>query len=169
MRHTMSAAVLLATAGLALTACSGSSHTDKPAATTTPATVTATTASGTVKLSTRWVPKLNALSGGSGISACSTDSGSDGCVTAIGDAVSLYGSITNAITAANAQAEYPKTIAELTKLIGAADTYDKDECPGDSNADVDGSPCPKNAIDAVNGLNTLEFIMQTDELNAGVK
>ena len=41
MRHHTTTVAVLLTAGLALTACSGSSHNDKPAPTTTPATATA--------------------------------------------------------------------------------------------------------------------------------
>jgi len=166
MRHHTAAAVLVA-AGLALASCSSSSHSD-PKPTATPTTTTATTAAAKTKLSTAWVPKLQALADGSGISACSSDSGSDDCVSAIGDAVSVYGNIASAITAAGAQAEYPKTVAEVTKLVDAADTYDKDQCAGDPHADVDGSPCPKNADTVTVGATTLQFVMQTDEANAGL-
>ena len=137
---------------------------------TTAATAAATSpaASLKVKLSTDWVPKIDALTSGKGTSACSSDSGSDDCLNGMTDSVTLLGQIVHAIGAANAQDEYPKTIAEITKLMNAADTYNKDECPGDPNADVDGSPCPKNALAVTVGMSALVFVMQTDELTAGV-
>ena len=179
MHPRTTAAVLLATAGLALTACGGHSSHDKTAATSTttasstnsstPSATVTSHAGTTAKLSTQWVPKLQTLANSTGVTNCTTDSGSDGCVQSLTNAVTLFGQITSAITAANAATEYPKTIAEITKLVGDADTYNKDECPGDANADVDGSPCPKNAMAVVVGVTTLQFIMQTDEVNAGVK
>lgn len=156
---------------LLLAGCSsGSGHdsTAKPSTPTATATVPkAATAADAVKLSTTWVPKLQALADGDGVSGCSTDSGSGGCVQAISDSVDLFTQITDAISTAGAVDQYPKTIAEIAKLVGNADTYNKDECPGDDNADVDGSPCPKNALAVVVGVTGLEFVMQTDEANAG--
>lgn len=173
MRNHHAAGLLLA-AGLVLAGCSGGSGGDaKPAAatsapSTTPAATTSAPAGPTVKLSAAWVPKLKTLSDGPGLSDCAADSGSTGCSDGIGGSVVVFGQIAHAIDAANAKDEYPKTIAELGKLLDAASAYTDDECPGDENADIDGSPCPKNAIAVSVGVTTLEFIMQTDEANAGV-
>lgn len=176
MRNHHAAGLLLA-AGLVLAGCSGGSGGDaKPTAATSaqsaaPSAAAATTsapAGPAVKLSATWVPKLNALSDGPGLSDCAADSGSSGCSDGIGSSVVVFGQIAHAIDAANAKDEYPKTIVELGKLLDAASAYTDDECPGDENADIDGSPCPKNAIAVSIGVTTLEFIMQTDEANAGV-
>lgn len=165
----VTAAVLLAAA---LTACSSGSDKDAPAkpgaqgaAAGTPQT-TATAAA--VKLSTTWVPKLEALADGSGVTDCSTDSGSADCVQAISDSVGLFTQIIDAISTSTAADQYPKTVAEVDKLVGGADTYNTDGCPGDENADVDGSPCPKTALAVVVGVSTLQMVMQTDEVNAGL-
>lgn len=157
-------------AALVLAGCSSSSDDSaKPAATKGAASTTAspTATAAAVKLSATWVPKLQTLADGDGVSACSSDSGSDGCVQAISDSVDLFSQITEAINTTGAADRYPKTIAEITKLVGDADTYSKDECPGDPNADVDGSPCAKNALAVVVGVSELQMVMPTDEANAG--
>lgn len=170
MRTRTITATTAVAAVLLLAGCSSSSghdNTAKPSAPTATASTPKATAADAVKLSTVWVPKLQAIADGDGVSDCSTDSGSGGCVQAISDSVDLFTQLTDAISAAGAVGQYPKTIAEITKLVGNADTYTKDECPGDDNADIDGSPCPKNALAVVVGVTGLEFVMQTDEANAG--
>lgn len=59
---------------------------------------------------------------------CSNDSGSDGCVQALTDSIGGVDQIISAINASNVAGEYPRTIAEITKLVNAADAYTKDEC-----------------------------------------
>lgn len=155
---------------LVLAGCSSNGGDEgKSSATTTTASAVSAPAATTAaaKLSKTWVPKLEALSNGTGVSACSSDSGGADCVQAISDSVDLFSQITEAINTAGVADRYPKTIAEITKLVGDADTYSKDECPGDPNADVDGSPCAKNALAVVVGVSELQMVMPTDEANAG--
>jgi hypothetical protein len=156
--RTTTAAVAVAAAFLLAACSSGSSHdaSAKPA-----------TAAAAAKLSTTWVPKLKALAGGDGMKDCSTDSGSSGCAKAIADSVGLFTQITDAIGVAGGADQYSPTITKITELVGDADTYTKDSCPGDPNADIDGSPCPKDALAVVVGVSALQMVMQTDEANAG--
>lgn len=169
MRRRITTGATLAAALLLAGCSSGSDDSAKPKTTTSPAGTTAasTATAAAMKLSTTWVPKLQTLADGDGVSACSIDSGSDGCVQAISDSVDLFSQITEAINTAGAAEQYPKTIAEITKLVGDADTYSKDECPGDPNADVDGSPCAKNALAVVVGVSVLQMVMPTDEVTGG--
>lgn len=162
-------ALAVLVAGSAVAGCGSSTpqptrDTTKPPTSAAPA---ATTSSHGVKLSTKWVPKLNALSNGDGVAACQ-DSGSTDCLTAMTADLKAFTSILKDIDAQGAQAEYTKTVAEINKMTRAADAYDKDGCGGDPNADVDGSPCPGNALAVTVGVATLSFILPTDELNAGV-
>lgn len=169
MRRRITTGAVLA-AAIVLAGCSSSSDDSAKATVTTSAASTTASPAATpsaVKLSTTWVPKLQTLADGDGVSACSSDSGSDGCVQAISDSVDLFSQITEAINTAGVADQYPKTIAEITKLVGDADTYSKDECPGDPNADVDGSPCPKAALAVVVGASVLQMVMPTDEVTAG--
>lgn len=163
-------AALLLAAGLLTAGCGGSSHGagDSPTATTGAAATTTTTsarASTQVKLSTKWDRKLETVSL-SATKACQT-SGSEECLTALDGSVTTLTAIIDAIGAADADVEYTKTVAEITRLVNAADAFTKDECPGDPNADVDGSPCYGHAMDLTVGLTGLSFVMQTDEANAG--
>lgn len=168
MRRTTAACLLAA--GLALTGCTvGTQPTPDRTAATTP-TVKATTAAATtvapVNLSATWNPKLDAASL-SATKACQI-TGSTQCLTAMTGSVTTLSSLIDAIDAASARAEYPKTVAEISKLIAAAQAFADDQCPNDPNADVEGSPCYGHAMELSVGLSSLSFVMQTDEANAGV-
>lgn len=120
-----------------------------------------------MKLSTKWAPKLAALADSGGVAACQT-SGSTDCVDAITNDLNTMTGLLKDINAADARAEYAKTVAEINKLVRAADAYGADGCPGDPNADISGSPCYGNAIAVTIGVTGFQFLMPTDEINAGV-
>ncbi|MFJ2630881.1 hypothetical protein ACIO6U_02805 [Streptomyces sp. NPDC087422] len=175
-RQNVALVAALATAALTLAGCGGRASDDAkadPSGTATAATVTPTTESATtapavtVKLSTKWAPKLKTLSDGPGVIACQ-DSGSTGCVNAMTDAINAYGGIVKDINNAGASDEYAKTLANINQYVRAADAFDKAGCAGDPNADVGDSPCSGDAMKVVMGSTLLGFVMPTDEMNAGV-
>jgi len=170
--RTTTAVVGLLTTGLLLTGCSGGGSDEAgngsaiakaaPAATTT---APPTTTSAPVKLSTEWNPKLKTASLDA-TKACQT-SGSAECLDAMDNSVVTLSAVVDAIAAADAVAEYAKTIGEMDKLMSAARAFVEDECPGDPSADVEGSPCYGHAVTLTVGLTGLSSVMQTDEANAG--
>jgi hypothetical protein len=164
----------LLTATLLLTGCGGG-HAKSSGRPTTSAAITATPAAKAtstylgpkVKPSTKWVPKLRALSDGNGVSDCQT-SGSPACLRAMTAAITTYTGILKDITAAGAGTEYKKTVADINQYVRAADAYQAAGCANDPNADIEGSPCYGDALKVATGPSILQFVLPTDELGVGV-
>jgi hypothetical protein len=156
---TVISVALLATAG-----CSGGGSEAKATASAT-ATKAVAAPSATVSsagLNAKWTPKLDKLSASKSTEACQV-SGSAECLAAINRILGALPALIEDITAAGGRDVYPQSSAQAEKMVNSADTYVKDECPGDENADVQGSPCFKDASGVTVGLATLATALAADE------
>lgn len=130
-----------------------------------PTTTAATPPTSSVKLSEKWGPKLDALANG-GITACKGDVGRPACETALTNDLDAYSGILNDIQVGD-PGQYPKTLAELEKIIPSASAYSAANCPGSPSSRSTTSKCYKDAVTVAVGLIGVKTFLQVDETEAG--
>lgn len=166
MRSGWIAAAGLVVAVALVSGCSGGgSSRPKAAVVTTASASSASSPTPTeVALSAEWVPKLQALSK---VKDCQSPSSTE-CGTAVSNIVAALNELMDDMAAADAEERYPKTIDEISSLVGKASGYADEGCEGDPSADSDSSPCYGYAVGLTVGVSGLTFVLQTDEVKAGV-
>lgn len=136
--------------------------TDRPTASSTP-TTTDTDAGGKVRgFAKTWRPRLQNLAEQADISPCQRPS-TTACAQAIEDIMAVSDDLSNALEDAGAFGDYPKTVAQITKLDLAQVEYNTAGCEGDPGADADGSPCFRHALAVTMGPTMLDLALATDE------
>ena len=113
-----------------------------------------------VKLSAKWGPKLDALDAKDGTAACQ-NAGSSACATAISETLSELNAFMDDVNAGGA-GRYPASIAQVQKMLTAAQGYSSAGCEGGTAAS-----CYPDALAVTVGVPTLGMTMTTDELKAG--
>lgn len=148
-------------AGLLLAGCSGAHSGDaKPEE---PKASASTSSSATVKLSDKWIPKLEKATDSNGEAVCGSV-GTQQCADHLTKIATAVFELETAIEEADAKAGYPRSMAEIKKVDKATEAWTEHECLNDPNADMDGSPCPKDAYDIMGAGAGLQFTLITDEL-----
>lgn len=150
---------------LVLSGCGGGGKDAAPSASPSVA-VTTPAALAAVKLSTKWTPKLEALTAAGGTGACQAP-GSGACVRALSATLEQVTAFLADVNAAGSRDRYPKAVAQASAMVASATRYSDHECPGDTAAGVKGSPCYEDAWGVTVGVPTLQMAMTTDELTSG--
>ncbi|MCQ8831773.1 hypothetical protein [Streptomyces malaysiensis] len=152
------------TVGLLLAGC-GSSGGDKPEPSGKPSKESPAAAAPkkTKKLSTEWIPKIDAATGSGTQGVCATV-GMDRCAQHLTRIAEVVIDLEVAIDSADARARYPRSVKDIDKVSAASNGYATDGCLGDPSADLDGSPCFKYSADIMVGASSLTLDLGTDEL-----
>ncbi|MGW8679647.1 hypothetical protein ACWGNN_01010 [Streptomyces sp. NPDC055817] len=152
----------IAAAGLLLAGCSGA-HDSGDAKPDKPKTSASRSSSATVKLSDEWIPKLDKATDGKGEAVCGSV-GTQQCADHLTKIATTVFDLESAIEEADAKSDYPRSMAEIKKVDKATDAWTEHQCLNDPNADMDGSPCPKDAYDILGAGAGLQMTLITDEL-----
>ncbi|WP_445520451.1 hypothetical protein [Streptomyces sp. NEAU-174] len=161
--------IAVVAAGLLLAGCGSSGSSDdgdksksKPSKKSTPA---AAAPKRPAKLSTEWIPKIDAATGSGTQGVCATV-GADRCAQHLTRIAEVVIDLEVAIDSADARARYPRSVKDIDKVSAASNGYATDGCLGDPAADLDGSPCFKYSADIMGGAASLTLDLGTDEMRA---
>jgi hypothetical protein len=113
-----------------------------------------------VKLSTKWGPKLDALDAEGGTAACQA-AGSSACATAISATLVQLNGFMDDVNAGGA-GMYPASVAQVQKMVTAAQGYSSAGCEGGT-----APSCYGDAMAVTVGVPTLGMALTTDEAKAG--
>jgi hypothetical protein len=149
-------------AGLLLAGCSGESSGGKAESKATAEAAAETASAAPVKLSNKWMPKLDAA-GDKGESGVCTEVGSPGCVKHVTQLTELVYDVETAIEEADAKALYPRSMKHIEDVTAASEAYVAGECKGSTDNALGDSACAGYAATLLLGPATLSMTLQTDE------
>lgn len=152
-------------AGLLLTGCTGGSGDSDSEGKATAEPVTETTSAAPAKLSTKWVPKLEAATGDGGQGICK-EVGSPRCVKHVTNLTEVVYDVETAIEEADAEALYPRSMKHIDDVEAASEAYVDAECKGSTDNALGDSACAGYTATLLLGPASLSMTLQTDEYSA---
>lgn len=161
--------ITIITTGLLAVGCSGGSGDgSKPDAKATTKAVEASAAtaeSAPVKLSTEWVPKLDAATDKTTSGIC-TQLGSAKCVEHLTNLTVVVYDVERAIEEAGAETSYPRSMRHIDEVEAASGAFVDAECKGSTESMLDGTACAGYGGTLLMGASILKMKLQTDEYSA---
>lgn len=138
----------------------------KPATAATVEAAAEPSESTKVKLSTEWVPKLEAALDKTEDDICA-EVGSPKCVKFITDLASVVYDVGTAIEDADAEVDYPRSMKDVEAVEKASAAYVAAECKGSTELTLGDSVCAGYTAELMVRPATLQMNLGTDELTAG--
>jgi hypothetical protein len=160
---------IITIAAVAILSVGCSSSGDKPDAKAKPTPIAEaaaeTSAPAKVKLSTEWVPKLEAALAKTEDDICA-EVGSPQCVKHITALASVVYDVGHAIEDAGAELDYPRSMKDVEAVEKASEAYVAAECKGSTELTLGDSVCAGYTAELMVRPATLQMNLTTDELPA---